>query len=154
MEKLSIGDPELANLARLLRRVDFFAPLTVAQLEKILPYILLYSFNAGDRVFRQGGPGDAFFIIQEGRVSIRIESGFLFFKKQREIKTIGAGDFFGEMALLSDKPRTATVVCVEPTKLYILTAVDFRYILKENPSFAAEVDKIAQRRKFEGNLGR
>ncbi len=152
MQKLNIGDVELGNLARLLRRVDFFAPLTVAQLEKILPYILLYSFEAGETVFRQGGPGDSFYIIHQGRVSIRIKPGF--FRREKEIKTIGSGDFFGEMALLSDKPRTATVVCVEPSQVYILTAVDFRYIVKENPSFAAEVDKIAQRRKFEDNLGR
>ena len=146
MEKLKLGSEEYGSLAKLLRKVDFFAPLTVAQLENVLPYILLYQYASGETVFKQGSEGDAFYIIHEGQVAINVKTWFL--GLTRQVAAMLPGDFFGEMALLSKGPRNATVSCVSAAKLFVLTAVDFQYILKENPAFAAEVAKIAARRKF------
>ena len=146
MEKLKMGQAEYAAMARSLRRVDFFAPLTVGQLELVLPYIMLYSCEAGEAVFKQGDAGDAFYIIYEGGVHIRLKKSFFSFS--RTVKTMVPGDFFGEMALLSKEPRSASVVCTEPTKLFALLSVDFDFIVKQNPAFAAEVQKAAVRRRF------
>lgn len=145
MKKLDIGAPELGVLAHMMRKVEFFQPLTVGQLDKVLPAVMLYSYETGETVFRQGQKGDAFYIIYKGKVDIRLKR-FLFLKKT--VAQLKEGDFLGEIALISDEPRTATVVAAEPTMLFTLVADDFRFVLKENPAAAEEMKRIAARRKF------
>ncbi|MBI3299308.1 MAG: cyclic nucleotide-binding domain-containing protein [Elusimicrobia bacterium] len=145
MEKLTMSDADYGALARAMRKVDFFAPLNVGELEQIVKYIMLCRYKAGETVFRQGDPGDAFYIVHDGALSVRVKT-ILFFKKQ--VARLGAGDFFGEMALLSRDPRSATVVCEEPTRLFVLLSADFGFMLKKSPAFAEEMRKLAERRKF------
>jgi trk system potassium uptake protein TrkA len=147
VRKLAIGDEEIGVLARMLRKVDFFAPLTVGQLEQVLPHVRLYEYDAGDTVFKQGAPGDAFFIIYKGRASVRVKKGW--FGSSKNVATIGEGAFFGEIALISNEPRTATLVCEEKTQVFVLVSGDFQFVLAENPAAAAEMKRIAARRKFE-----
>lgn len=146
MEKLAMTDTEMGELAKMLRSVNFFAPLTVGQLEMVVPYILLLGAKQGEVVFKQGAPGDAFYIISTGKVAINIKKGMLSFSKQ--VATLGTGEFFGEMALLSNEPRSATVECLEPCRLFTLLATDFQYIIKENTELAATMDRIAAQRKL------
>lgn len=145
MEKLAMVDTDFAHLARALRKVEFFAPLTMEQLETVLKYIMLCRYKPGEKVFRQGEPGDAFYIIFDGAVSVGIGRLVFFTKK---VARLGPGDFFGEMALLGKDPRSATVVCEEPTRLFVLLSADFAFVLKSNPAFAVEMKKLAERRKF------
>lgn len=145
MEKLKLTDTDYGNLAKNLRKVDFFAPMTIGQLEMILPYILLIRFDPGETVFSQGERGDAFYILYDGSVEVRVKT-FLFFS--RAVAVLGAGSFFGEMALLSDEPRNASILAQEETRLFVLLSRDFQYVLKQNPEFAEEMRKIADQRKF------
>lgn len=145
MKKLTIGSTELGLLAHMMRKVEFFTPLTIGQLEKILPTIMLYSYDKGETVFSQGQKGDAFYIIYQGSVDIRLKQWLVLSKK---IATLKAGDFLGEIALISDEPRTASVICNEPTMLFTLISDDFKFVLHENPAAAEEMRKIAARRKF------
>jgi CRP-like cAMP-binding protein len=147
VKKLALGDAEVGILARMMRKVDFFSPLTVGQVDQVLPHIRLYQYDAGETVFSQGGPGDAFYIVYKGKVSIRVKKGLLSFSKT--VASMGEGAFFGEMALISEAPRSATVVCEEPTQLFVLISGDFKFVLNENPATAAEMKRIAERRKFE-----
>lgn len=145
MKKLEIGPSELGILAHMMRKVEFFTPLTVGQLERVLPAVMLYAYDAGERVFGQGQKGDAFYIVYQGSVEIRLRRLLVLSKT---VATMKAGDFLGEIALISDEPRTATVVCTEPTMLFTLIADDFKFVLQENPAAAAEMARIAARRKF------
>jgi CRP-like cAMP-binding protein len=145
MKKLDIGPTELGLLAHMMRKVEFFTPLTVGQLEKILPTIMLYSYDKGENVFKQGQTGDAFYIVYQGSVEIRLRKWLVLSTK---VATLKPGEFLGEIALISDEPRNATVVCAEPTLLFTLIASDFKLVLNENPSAAAEMARIAARRKF------
>lgn len=146
MEKLTLGNEEVGLLARMLRKIEFFAPLTIGQIEKILPFILLMRYDAGEAVFKQGEPGDAFYIIYKGRVGVSIKKGFFSFAKQ--VAELKEGDFFGEIALISKDPRGASVTALEPTQLFALVASDFQFVLKENPAAAEEMQRVAARRKF------
>lgn len=148
MEKLEINAPELGQLAAMLRKVDFFSPLTVGQIERIIPYIMLFSCRKGETVFKEGDIGDAFYIIQAGRVAVNVKTSFLFSKT---VKALGPGDFFGEIALISRDPRTATIKCLELTRLFVLAAANFDLVLKQNPAAAAVMTQIAERRKFESS---
>lgn len=145
MKRLEVGGTELGILSKLMRKVDFFAPLTVGQLEEVLSHVMLFSYDPGETVFRQSDPGDAFYIVYKGKVDVRLK-GFLWLKKT--VASLGEGDFFGEIALVSSDPRNATVTCAEPTLLFTLISRDFQFVLKENPAAAKEMEGIAARRKF------
>ena len=145
MEKMTMSDADYGHLARAMRKVEFFAPLNVGELEQIVKYIMLCRYKPGESVFRQGEPGDAFYIIYDGSVTVRLKK-LIFFSKT--VARLGPGDFFGEMALLSNAPRNAGVVAEEHTRLFVLLSADFSFMLKKNPAFAEEMKKLAERRKF------
>ena len=145
MQRLEVGASELGVLSSMLRRVEFFAPLTVGQLEKVLPHVLIHAFSKGETVFRQGEAGDAFYIVYTGAVDVRLRRWRIL---SRTVATLKAGEFFGEIALVSSEPRTATVVAAEPSRLFTLIADDFQFVLRENPAAAQEMRRISARRKF------
>jgi trk system potassium uptake protein TrkA len=147
MVKLEVGDAELGVLARMLRKVEFFTPLTVGQIEQVLPHVRLYSYEKGETVFKQGDPGDAFYIIHTGSVEVRLKKGFFSFSQT--VAVMPAGAFFGEMALISSEPRSASIVCAEHSQLFCLVAADFQFILNGNPAAHEEMKRIAARRKFD-----
>ncbi|MBI5239914.1 MAG: cyclic nucleotide-binding domain-containing protein [Elusimicrobia bacterium] len=148
MVKLRVGEAEMGVLARTLHKVEFFSPLTVGQLEMVLPYISLYGYDSGETVFRQGEVGDAFYIVHTGQVAVQVRKS-LFFKKT--VATLGPGSFFGEIALVSRTPRNATIKALEPAQLFTLVAADFDFVLKQNPAAKAEMERIAARRQFESS---
>ncbi|MFI5363495.1 MAG: cyclic nucleotide-binding domain-containing protein [Elusimicrobiota bacterium] len=145
MERIDVDDAVLGTLARMLRKVEFFAPLTVGQLEHVLPEVQVRSYAAGETVFRQGDIGDAFYIVYKGSVGVRLPRMLVLSKT---VATLKEGDFFGEIALVSTEPRTASVVALEPSLLFTLISEDFQFVLRENPAAAEEMKRIAARRKF------
>jgi CRP-like cAMP-binding protein len=147
VEKLEMAEADFASLGKALRKVDFFAPMTIGQLELILPHVLLYRYKTGETVCRQGEEGDAFYIVRDGKVGVWVKKGFFSFKKK--VVDLGAGDFFGEMSLVTREPRNATVICEEPCRMYVLTSGNFQYVLKRNPSFKTELQQIVETRKFQ-----
>jgi trk system potassium uptake protein len=149
MRKLPIAEADLVALARMMGRIDFFSPLTVGQVEQILPFVGLYGFDRGQTVFKQGEVGDAFYLVHSGSVEVRVKQGWLSFAKK--VAVLGEGAFFGEMALISSEPRSATIVCAAPTKLFALTAADFKFVLVENPATALQMRRTAAQRRFESS---
>jgi CRP/FNR family cyclic AMP-dependent transcriptional regulator len=147
MKRLEIGEAEYKSLAHAAGRVDFFAAFTGAQLEPLLSRIRLYAYEPGEVVFNKGGPADAFYIIHEGRVAVVFNSRWFWFV--RKITILGPGNFFGEMALLDDRPRSATVVVREAATLFVLLKQDFDAVVRQNPAFAEHIRWISAQRKFE-----
>ncbi|MFN2629066.1 MAG: MFS transporter [Gaiellaceae bacterium] len=94
----------------LLRGVPMFAPLAPPELERLAGSLERVAVEARSPVFLQGEAGDRFYIVDSGHAAIEIEG--------TELVTAGPGDFFGEIALLRDTPRTATVRALEPLELY------------------------------------
>lgn len=94
----------------LLRGVPMFAPLAPPELERLAGSLERVAVEARSPVFLQGEAGDRFYIVDRGHAAIEIEG--------TELVTAGPGDFFGEIALLRDTPRTATVRALEPLELY------------------------------------
>jgi MFS family permease len=96
----------------LLRGIPIFAPLPPVTLEQLASRLLRVHVPAGEIIFRQGDPGDRFYVIGEGEVEIAPDGG--------PSKTLGRGAYFGEIALLRDVPRTATVTTRTGVELYLL----------------------------------
>ncbi|MBI4422967.1 MAG: cyclic nucleotide-binding domain-containing protein [Elusimicrobia bacterium] len=134
-----------ALFSEALRRVDFLSTLNIGQLQLVLPFVTRRVFSAGETVCSQGAKGDAFYVVSKGKLSVRHKPGLFSFSKT--VSTLGSGDYCGEMALLSNEPRSASVVCEEATELFVLTAKDFQYVLSQNRPFADEIAMIAARRK-------
>ncbi len=146
MERLSISGAEQIEFVRMTKDIDLFAStLNTGVMEKILSYVELYEFGPGEKVFRQGEAGDAFYAVLSGTLRVSVREAFFF---SRTVAGLGKGDFFGEMALLNRKPRTATVTCLERCRLFTLLSDRFQSVLRENPSFADEIRKLASGRQF------
>lgn len=146
MNKLPLTDADTVLFTKLVRKINFFASMNMSLLEKILNRITYYQYGKGEKVCRQGDPGDTFFVVAEGKLKVSVREAFLF---SRTLATFSAGDCFGEMALLERKPRNATVTCEEDSRIFILTAEHFGQVLAENPSFAQEIKQLAKDRQFE-----
>jgi len=149
MKRLTATNEEIAEFTRLSRKVNFFSQMTVGLLEKIVAFVMLFEYKAGEKICKQGGEGDAFYLVYSGRLGVSIKKGF--FSCSRKVAALGPGDFFGEMALLERGPRTATVECEADSKVFVLLADQFREVASSNPDFVAYMKNLSASRKFEIN---
>jgi MFS family permease len=122
----------------LLRSVPIFAPLPQPVLERLAATAVALTVPAGETVFSQGEHGDRFYVIESGRAEISIDGA--------GPKSIGPGDFFGEIALLRDVARTATVRAAEELSLVAIERDDFiAAVTGHAPSLAAAESVVATR---------
>jgi CRP-like cAMP-binding protein len=137
--------PEDMSLLRsTLKRVDFFYSLNFAQLDELINALKRTTAKKGQELIKQGDVGDKFFIIAAGEVSVHVKKGFGGAKK---VAVLGDGDFFGEMALITDLPRTATVIAEEKSELFVMYKRDFRKILMANPKINQLIQGTISKRK-------
>jgi CRP-like cAMP-binding protein len=88
--------------------------------------------SADVRLIGEGCPGYSFFVLQEGSATVTING--------IEVRTFSAGDFFGELALLGDGTRTATVTTASPSRALVLFGTEFRQLQQEYPDLAAQIE--------------
>lgn len=100
------------------------------------------TFPRGTVLFREGDPGRQMFVVQEGRVSISMRAGDV----EKILTTLGPGEFFGEMAILNHKPRSATATCVDDARLLVVDAQTFEAMIRSNAEIAVRmIQKLATR---------
>lgn len=144
---MEITPEEVQWLYKNLRNVDFFADASIDDIDMLLrTQVKKYSYKKGHKICKQGAPGDAFFMVYKGSVSVVISKGL--FKKDK-VATIGAGQFFGEMALVSTEPRSATIIAEEETICFVILKFDFQMFLSDKPNFANNIYSMIEKRKFE-----
>jgi CRP-like cAMP-binding protein len=112
----------------LLQRVPLFSGLDPRELETIARTVHERTFNAGDAIASEGEGGVGFFVIREGQAKVEVGGS--------EVRTLGPGDHFGEIALITEGPRTATVTAASELKCYGLTPWEFRPLVQTNASIA------------------
>ena len=117
------------NGTDLFQRVPLFEGLSAAERATLQKAAQLRSYRRGEVIVRQGQAGESFFVIVRGRVAVVILS-----PEGREVvlNTLGEGDHFGEMALLDDEPRSASVVAQERSELALLSRDVFFELLRSN----------------------
>jgi CRP/FNR family transcriptional regulator, cyclic AMP receptor protein len=147
MRKMQKAVEEAVEFTRLVRDIKFFAALNIALFEKVLACVMLYSFDKGEKICRQGEPGDSCYVVRRGRLSVEVKGGLGFFSKR--VAELGPGDIFGEMALLGRHPRSATVACLEDTEAFVILADNFNAVISQNPAFRAEMKRLTAERNFE-----
>jgi CRP/FNR family transcriptional regulator, cyclic AMP receptor protein len=111
-----------------LRKVPLFAGLDEKELEEIASSMRERRFKAGDTVTQEGAGGVGFFVVEEGQADVAVGG---------EAKgSVGPGDYFGEIALINESPRTATLTARTDMVCYGMTPWDFRPLVESNSAIA------------------
>lgn len=122
----------------LLRRSPIFAPLSDATLEHLASRLIPFSAAADEAIIREGDQGDLFYLVGKGRLDVSVEGC--------HVTTLGPADPVGEIALLRDGRRTATIVAGEPVELYALTRADFLAAVTSHEASARAAESMISTR--------
>lgn len=120
-----------AEATELLGRVPLFSGLDPRELETISRTVHERTFNAGDTVAEEGQGGVGFFVIKSGEAKVTVGGD--------EVRRLGPGDYFGEIALISEGSRTATVTAESQLECYGLTPWEFRPLVQTNAGIAWKI---------------
>ena len=133
--------------AEALRRIPFFEGLTDEDLDRLAKIGRRRSYVVGETIVAKDAAGGGLFVILAGKAAV--EAG-------GKVHDLGPGSFFGEMALLAGKPRSATVTAAEPVEAMVIEAMYFKPFLMKNPSVAvALLEGLAERlREVQDRIGR
>lgn len=134
-----------------LKRSPLFAGLSNRELEELAQISEDMEVDAGTVLARQGEAGREFFVVLEGEVDVTRDG--------RTLTPQGGVDFFGELALVADMPRTATLTARTPLRFFVLTSQGFRSMLAHNPDVELKVlrsmvKRLAEMVGQEGRAGR
>jgi CRP/FNR family transcriptional regulator, cyclic AMP receptor protein len=122
----------------LIRKVPLFARCSRAELKEIALLADEIDLHEGTEMTREGAPGREFFVLLDGTADVK--------KNRRRVNTLGPGDFFGEIALVSREPRTATVIATSPVRALVITDRSFRRLLDDAPRVQTKVmEAMAER---------
>lgn len=115
----------------LLKRVPLFMGCSKAELQQIATLADELDLAEGATLIREGERGREFIVVAEGTVRVT--------RAGKTLSELGSGDFIGEIALVADVPRTATVTATSPVRLLVVTDRAFRTVLEQMPSIATKV---------------
>ncbi len=133
----------MIQISKIIQKVPIFRMLGKESIDFIVERLKFKSFDENYSICKIGDPGDTMFIIITGNVDIVIND-----KEGNEqvVASLGSGDYFGEMALLTGEPRTATVRTSEPSEMFLLVQKDFDVILEKFPSISLTMGKDVSKR--------
>ena len=132
--RISAPGPDLA----LLRQVSFFRPLPFAIVEHLASELQSATYEPGDVIIREGEPGERFYIIAAGRTRAS--------KDGKQLREMGAGESFGEIALLRRIPRTATVTATSRVEVRTLAREEFLAAVTGNPESVESAQEVVSTR--------
>jgi CRP-like cAMP-binding protein len=127
-----------------LKRAPLFEGLSRKELVELARVSEDLEVPPGKVLCEEGDIGQEFFVIVDGSAEVT--------RKGKRVATRGGGDFVGEIALLEETPRTATVTAETPMRLFVLTRRDFRHLVDENPGVERKVMRALARRVVELSL--
>ena len=130
----------------LIKRVPLFAELDDRELKEIAGSMKERTFEAGDTVTEEGKGGVGFFVIDDGTAKVSVGG--------QDVRTLGAGDYFGEIGLIADVDRTATITAESELRCYGMTLWDFRPLVESNASIAWKMLQALAQRLKEAEQGR
>ncbi|MGE3536308.1 MAG: cyclic nucleotide-binding domain-containing protein [Candidatus Tectimicrobiota bacterium] len=141
-EELSLADTML-----FLKRIPLYSSMTLEQLHTIASSLTVRTMVPGEPIFREGDQSYELYLIVSGQVEVVKRFGEI----TRTIAQLQAGDFFGDMAIFEDRPRSADVVATAAGTLLVLSPEDFRQIIMQDPAISFEIFRAlsARLRRFD-----
>jgi CRP/FNR family transcriptional regulator, cyclic AMP receptor protein len=127
----------------LWHQVPLFEGLPAATLTQLAALAQRRAFKRGEVIFHKGDPGDTLFVITRGQVKIVLpsETG-----EEAVIGVLDVGDFFGELSLIDEQARSATIVATQVTETLVLRRVQFLQFVVAHPELAIQVLRVLSRR--------
>jgi CRP/FNR family cyclic AMP-dependent transcriptional regulator len=125
---MKLSDKESAPVVEMLEKSSLWSGLSKKDLKSIVRLSKERTYETGDVIVQKGEGGVGFYLILEGSVEIRSDG--------TTIAKLGPGQFFGEMSVIDNQPRSADVVAIEPSRCLILSAWSFNALISENPKIA------------------
>jgi CRP-like cAMP-binding protein len=138
-------DEDYARRIDALSRVDVFRALDAEKIDRLARRLRMAIFGPGEVILRQGDPGDSLYLVRSGRVAVELATRG---GGRREIAVLGAGQFFGEMSLMTGESRHATVVAKSDVDCYVVEKEAFQQILEEKPELAGVISEILTHRQL------
>jgi len=132
------------EIMALMESVEIFFPLTKVELTNLVNQVSVMTYAKGEVPVRQGEAGDSFYIIKSGRVDVVVEKSML---ENAVVATLGPGNFFGEMSLLTGAVRTASIRVKEDAEFIVIDKESFKTTLVNNPSIAESLSQILSARQ-------
>jgi CRP-like cAMP-binding protein len=131
------------HLRRVLQGAYFLQYMNMNELDQLVGCLRAIRVFKNYEIIREGDPGDAFYLIATGRVSVWKKKG----TQRVKVAELRSDDYFGEMALIANEPRSATVIAEGLTELFILEKYNFDKILMKNHAIADKLRKAHDTRK-------
>ena len=140
---MKLTSQEIASLRLILKKIAFLEHLRLNEVDSLIEALDKRPFHSGEVIIKQGTPGETFFILASGRVGVYRER----FLSSRKLADLGPDTFFGEMALIDNSHRHATVVGEEDGEVWFLPRETFKKVLLNNPGIAATIRQTAAYRE-------
>jgi CRP-like cAMP-binding protein len=141
----------VSTLRDLIRKIDFFEPLDDKIVNQIARLCIPREYSAGDHVVRQGDPGLGLYFMTGGRVKVEIEANL----SKTVIAELEAGSFFGELSIIDNNPRSASVICLTDAACLLLTRDSFQKLVEKHPEILIPMVRAlaARLRKADQRIG-
>lgn len=121
-----------------LERIPLFGSMSESDLDDLAPSFESRSVTPGTRLVGEGAAGYSFFALAEGEATVTVDGA--------EVATLGAGDCFGEIAILDGGFRTATGTTTTPARVYVMFGTEFRMLQQTQPEIATRIEALMRSR--------
>lgn len=142
---MKLSPDEIKWLFKVLRQVDFLSSYSSEELNELINRTQKKNYPPNTVIITQGEAGKFFFVLYKGKVSVKVEKD----TEERIIATLGEADYFGEMALLTGQPCSATVTTASDAEVFSMYPDDFRFVLMNNASLVKSMSIVITKRRTE-----
>ena len=140
---MELDKEDLALIEKTLKDIDFMRYLSPAETGLLIKGFEKADFKKGDLLIKQGTPALVFYILASGSVGVYRKRALI----DRQVAVLGPGSFFGEMALLENQPRTASVTGESDGTVFTLLRNTFQEVIMRNPMLSDIIRKTAKKRQ-------
>lgn len=125
------------QICEYLKDTEFFRDLTPRTLADVANMFHAEDFLPGESIVLEGEEGEQFYMIEKGKVAVKTRA-----TGDDPVNELGPGAYFGEVSLIKDQPRNASIIAIEPTTCFVLDREEFRKVIDASDSFDAEIRKV------------